>query len=171
MYVSMKFLINKNEFESATVNGPSVIKSLEGLLYTQTKVVGSLNLTTITQWTGCNNIQTEKLTERVAYVFLIWKEHIDVYVSLRTKTKRASIGTSSSSRDVSFFYLLSFYIFFIVLPYFILFCFADHSVAVFLCLCSLISMARTRIARLPWMIRTLFPVPTKFFQWLKKTNI
>ena len=33
------------------------------------------------------------------------------------------------------------------------------------------AMARTRIARLPWMIRTLFSVPTKFFQQLKKTNI
>ena len=26
------------------------------------------------------------------------------------------------------------------------------------------SMARTRMARLPWMIRTLFSVPTKYFQ-------
>ena len=29
---------------------------------------------------------------------------------------------------------------------------------------SITSMARTRMARLPWMIRTLFSVPTKFFQ-------
>ena len=29
---------------------------------------------------------------------------------------------------------------------------------------SIISMARTRMARLPWMIRTLLSVPTKFFQ-------
>ena len=36
---------------------------------------------------------------------------------------------------------------------------------------SITSMARTRMARLPWMIRTLFSVPTKSFQSLKKTNI
>ena len=29
---------------------------------------------------------------------------------------------------------------------------------------SITSMARTRMARLPWMIRTLFSVPTKFFE-------
>ena len=29
-------------------------------------------------------------------------------------------------------------------------------------------MAQTWMARLPWMIRTLFSVPTKFFQQLKK---
>ena len=29
---------------------------------------------------------------------------------------------------------------------------------------SITSMARTRMARLPWMIRILFSVPTKFFQ-------
>ena len=29
---------------------------------------------------------------------------------------------------------------------------------------SITSTARTRMARLPWMIRTLFSVPTKFFQ-------
>ena len=33
------------------------------------------------------------------------------------------------------------------------------------------SMARTRMARLPWMIRTLFSVHTKFFHQLKKRNI
>ena len=32
-------------------------------------------------------------------------------------------------------------------------------------------IARTRMARLPWMIRTRFSVPTKFFQQLMKTNI
>ena len=36
---------------------------------------------------------------------------------------------------------------------------------------SITSMARTRMARLPWMIRTLFSVPTKSFKYLKKTNI
>ena len=36
---------------------------------------------------------------------------------------------------------------------------------------SITSMARTRMARLPWMIRTLFSVPTKFFQKLKKKQI
>ena len=44
-----------------------------------------------------------------------------------------------------------------------LFCFAK--------LYSITSMARTRMARLPGMIRTLFSVPTKFFQELKKTKI
>ena len=33
---------------------------------------------------------------------------------------------------------------------------------------SITSMARTRMARLPWMIRTLFSVPTKSSQLLKK---
>ena len=33
------------------------------------------------------------------------------------------------------------------------------------------SMARTPMARLPWLIRTRFWVPTKFFRELKKTNI
>ena len=33
------------------------------------------------------------------------------------------------------------------------------------------SMARTRIARLLWIIRTHFRVLRKFFQYLKKTNI
>ena len=30
--------------------------------------------------------------------------------------------------------------------------------------CSITSMAQTRMARLPWMIRTRFSVPAKFFQ-------
>ena len=34
---------------------------------------------------------------------------------------------------------------------------------------SITSLARTRMARLPWMTRTLFLVPTKFLQYLKKT--
>ena len=33
------------------------------------------------------------------------------------------------------------------------------------------SMARTPMARLPWLIRTRFWAPTKFFRYLKKTNI
>ena len=33
------------------------------------------------------------------------------------------------------------------------------------------SIARTPMARLPWLIRTRFWVPTKFFRQLKKTNI
>ena len=36
---------------------------------------------------------------------------------------------------------------------------------------SITSMAWTRMARLSWMIRTRFSVPTKSFQKLKKTNI
>ena len=36
---------------------------------------------------------------------------------------------------------------------------------------SITSMARTQMARLPWIIRTLFSVPTKSFKQLKKTNI
>ena len=36
---------------------------------------------------------------------------------------------------------------------------------------SITSMARTRMARLLWMIRTRFLVPRKFFRQVKKTNI
>ena len=36
---------------------------------------------------------------------------------------------------------------------------------------SKISIARTPMARLPWITRTRFGVPTKFFRQLKKTNI
>ena len=33
------------------------------------------------------------------------------------------------------------------------------------------SIARTPMAHLPWLIRTRFLIPTKFFRWLKETNI
>ena len=36
---------------------------------------------------------------------------------------------------------------------------------------SITSMARTRMAHLPWLIQTLFSVHTKVFHQLKKTNI
>ena len=35
---------------------------------------------------------------------------------------------------------------------------------------SITLMTRTRVARLPWLIRTRFLVPRTFFRYLKKTN-